>query len=72
MPHGAGVLNPEPETLDTTIQGAVIFESACQRYLKISTDEFLQKWASGYFRDYPELAHRASDIALLLPLVRAR
>ena len=49
-----------------------IFERASQRYLKMTTDEFVKNWKAGYFRNRPELAHKAADIALLLPLLSAR
>jgi hypothetical protein len=48
------------------------FERACQRYLHMSTADFLQKMDSGYFLRHPELARKAADVALLLPLLSAR
>jgi hypothetical protein len=38
----------------------------------MSTDEFVEKWNSGFFKEHPELAHKAADVALLLPLLSAR
>lgn len=49
-----------------------IFERASRRYLQMSTDEFVEKWNSGFFKEHPELAHKAADVALLLPLLSAR
>jgi hypothetical protein len=59
---------PQPEA-DTD---RAIFERAAVRYLKMSTEEFLEKWNNGFFKEHPELAHRAADVALLLPLLSAR
>jgi len=52
-------------------EDAAIFERACQRYLKMSTAQFLDKWKKGYFQD-TEIAHQAADVALLLPLIGVR
>jgi hypothetical protein len=49
-----------------------IFERAAMRDLKMSTEEFLEKWNSGFFKQHPELAYKAADLALLLPLLSAR
>lgn len=49
-----------------------IFERASMRYLQMSTKEFLDKWNSGFFKEHPEMAHKAADVALLLPLLSAR
>lgn len=49
-----------------------IFERASRRYLQMSTDEFVEKWNSGFFNEHPELAHKAAHVALLLPLLSAR
>jgi hypothetical protein len=49
-----------------------IFERASRRYLNMSMEEFLEKWNSGFFEQHPELAHKAADVALLLPLLSAR
>lgn len=49
-----------------------ILERAAQRYLQMSTKEFVEKWNSGFFKQHPELAHKAADVALLLPLLSAR
>ena len=49
-----------------------IFERASRRYLQMSANEFLEKWNSGFFKEHPELAHKAADVALLLPLLSAR
>jgi hypothetical protein len=59
---------PQPEA-DTD---RAIFERAAVRYLKMSTEEFLEKWNNGFFKEHPELAYRAADVALLLPLLSAR
>lgn len=52
-------------------EGRAIFERATRRYLGISTEEFLDRWKSGKFSSDPELAHKASRVALLLPLLSA-
>ncbi len=52
--------------------GRAMFERACKRYLKMSTEEFLEKWNGNFFEKHPELAHKAADVALLLPLLSAR
>jgi hypothetical protein len=49
-----------------------IFERASRRYLQMSANEFLEKWNSGFFKEHPELAHKAANVALLLPLLIAR
>lgn len=67
----AAVLSPNTEDCGTQ-DPEDIFERACQRYLKMSTSEFLEKLDSGYFKKHLELAHKAADVALLLPLIRAR
>jgi hypothetical protein len=56
-----------PEAVDRAI-----FERASRRYLQMSTDEFVDKWNSGFFKQHPELAYKAADVALLLPLLSAR
>jgi hypothetical protein len=50
------------------IADSAILERAAQRYLQMSTEEFVEKWDSGFFKHHPELAHQAADVALLLPL----
>jgi hypothetical protein len=49
-----------------------IFERASRRYLQMSTEEFVENWNNGFFEQRPELAHKAADVALLLPLLSAR
>jgi hypothetical protein len=49
-----------------------IFEQACRRYLQMSAAEFIERWNSGFFKNHPELAYKAADVALLLPLLSAR
>jgi hypothetical protein len=60
------------ETKPEVDNGSAMFERACQRYLNMSTEEFLEKWHGRFFERHPELAHKAADIALLLPLLSAR
>ncbi len=48
-----------------------IFERASRRYFHMSTEEFVQKWHNGFFKEHPELAHKAADVALLLTLLSA-
>jgi hypothetical protein len=55
-----------------TVAGRAIFERASKRYLQMSAEEFLEKWNNGFFKQHPELAHKAADVALLLPLLSAR
>ncbi len=62
---------PRVERTSAAEEGAAIFEQACKRYLNVSTEEFLERWEKGDFRD-TEIAHRAADVALLLPLMGAR
>ncbi len=64
----APVSSEKPELEESKAE----FERACQRYLHMSTAEFLHNMGSGYFQKHPELAHRAADVALLLPLLSAR
>lgn len=60
------------QSTSEAIADRAIFERASMRYLKMSTEEFLEKWNSGFFKQHPELAHKAADVALLLPLLSAR
>lgn len=60
------------ESTPEAIEDRAIFERAARRYLQMSTEEFVEKWNSGFFEQHPELAHKAADVALLLPLVSAR
>ena len=60
------------ELLSETSVDRAIFERASQRYLQMSTEEFTGKWNSGFFKQHPELADKAADVALLLPLLSAR
>jgi hypothetical protein len=62
----------EPSADLTAVEARAIFERASQRYLKMAADEFVEKWKAGYFRTHLELAHKAADVALLLPLLSAR
>jgi hypothetical protein len=66
------LLAPSQAPLSDDSVDRAIFERASRRYLQMSTDEFLDKWNSGFFKEHPELAHKAADIALLLPLLSAR
>ena len=51
------------------IADRAIFERASRRYFQMSAEEFVEKWRSGYFKQHPELAHKAADVALMLPLL---
>ena len=62
------IVESSPEVDD----GRAVFERACKRYLKMSAEEFLEKWNGHFFENHPELAHKAADVALLLPLLSAR
>jgi hypothetical protein len=66
------MLAPAHQDQSMTDSGPAIFERASRRYLQMSTEEFLEKWDSGFFKKHPELAHKAADVALLLPLLSAR
>lgn len=48
-----------------------IFERASRRYFQMSAEEFVEKWNNGFFKEHPELAYKAADVALLLPLLSA-
>jgi hypothetical protein len=54
------------------IADRAIFERASRRYLQMSAEEFVEKWHGRFFKQHPELAHKAADVALLLPLLSAR
>jgi hypothetical protein len=68
----SAVVDSHPQGAAETIAGRAIFERTLRRYLNMSTEEFLAKWNSGFFKQHPELAHKAADVALLLPLLSAR
>ncbi len=38
----------------------------------MSAEEFIEKWNGGFFKNHSELAYKAADVALLLPLLSAR
>jgi hypothetical protein len=61
---------PRKQNVSEPLDRAVL-ERATRRYLQMSTEEFVEKWNSGFFKQHPELAHKADDIALLLPLLSA-
>jgi hypothetical protein len=60
------------EATPEAIEERAILDRAARRYLQLSAEEFVEKWNSGFFKHHPELAHKASDVALLLPLLSAR
>ena len=72
MSSPATIARPTQATAPIDAENAAIFERACQRYLRMTTEEFLHNWNSGYFAQHVELAHKAADVALLLPLLSAR
>jgi hypothetical protein len=49
-------------------EARLLFEQTAQRYLGMSTDEFLRKWDASAFE--PELQERAFRVASLIPLIR--
>jgi hypothetical protein len=59
------------EGTSEAMEDRAIFERATRRYLQMSSEEFVAKWNSGFFNQHPQLAHKAADVALLLPLVSA-
>ncbi|HTB20671.1 MAG TPA: hypothetical protein VK708_21255 [Bryobacteraceae bacterium] len=61
---------PREQNVSEPLDRAVL-ERATRRYLQMSSEEFVEKWNSGFFKQHPELAHKADDIALLLPLLSA-
>lgn len=52
-------------------EALAVFERACQRYLKMSTQDFLARYRTDGFKSDPELAYKAAEVALLLPLLGA-
>ena len=67
------ISTPADEEADVTTEKAwEILDRASQRYLQMPAKEFVQKWESGFFKEHPELAYKAADVALLLPLLSAR
>jgi len=67
----SAVTDPRKQSADP-IADRAIFERATRRYLQMSAEEFVEKWNCGFFEQHPELAHKAADVALLLPLLSAR
>jgi hypothetical protein len=61
-----------PTETQSASEDRAIFERASRRYLQMSAEEFVEKWNSGFFKKHPELAYKAADVALLLPLLSAR
>ena len=68
---GSAVTDSRKQSAEA-IADAAVFERASQRYLQMSAEEFVEKWKSGFFKQHPELVHKAADVALLLPLLSAR
>jgi hypothetical protein len=54
----------------TVDESAMIFERTVQRYLKMSTSEFLSRLDSGYFQKHPELERRLDSVLFYLPLIK--
>jgi hypothetical protein len=54
----------------TVDESAIIFERVVQRYLKMSTAEFLSRIDSGYFQKHPELEDRLNSVLFYLPLIK--
>jgi hypothetical protein len=70
---GPTLLAPQPTSAEPKAsEDRLIFERASRRYLGMSTEEFVEKWKSGFFADRPDLAYRAAKVALLLPLLSAK
>ena len=67
VPDTTVVANTEALTND---EAARIFERMVQRYLKMSTCEFLKRLDSGYFRQHPDLDRRLDSVLFYLPLIR--
>jgi hypothetical protein len=53
----------------TESESRKLFELTAQRYLNMSTDQFLRMWDTKTF-DSPEQQSRAFRVAALIPLVR--
>ena len=68
----SAVLGSQDQPNSEAIEDRATFERASRRYLHMSAQEFVEKWNSGFFKQHPELAHKAADVALLLPLLSAR
>jgi hypothetical protein len=70
---GRTLLAPQGTSAEPEVsEDRLIFERASRRYLGMSTEEFVEKWKSGFFTDRPDLAYRAAKVALLLPLLSAK
>ncbi len=54
----------------TKEQAAQVFEKMVQRYLKMSTPQFLKCLDAGYFSQHPELERRLDSVLFYLPLIR--
>jgi len=54
----------------TADESADVFEHVVQRYLKMSTSDFLSRMESGYFAEHPELELRLDAVLFYLPLIR--
>ena len=72
MPRAA-VRQAESEDIESTgvfsdAEARQLFERTAQRYLQMSTDEFLRRWDAKAFE--PELQARAGRVASLIPLIR--
>jgi hypothetical protein len=54
----------------TKEQAEQLFDKMAQRYLKMSTTEFLARLDSGFFNEHPELERRLDSVLFYLPLIR--
>jgi hypothetical protein len=60
---------PETTQMDRP-EAESLFEKTAQRYLHMSTGEFLDAWDSGKFGPDPDSVPGVMRVAALLPLVR--
>ncbi len=52
----------------TEDEARAYFDASARRQLKMSGDEFVSKWRSGFFYSHPEMMCLAEDLAVLIPL----
>lgn len=73
MAAGAATQKVACETIEgggvfTDSEARLLFEQTAQRYLGMTTDDFLRTWDANAFE--PELQARALRVGALIPLIR--
>jgi hypothetical protein len=68
-PGGVGTQAPSAPVEYTPEEGRAIFDAAARRHLRMSGDEFLQRWDAGEFADDPDRPE-VIEVAMMIPLVR--